>query len=196
LAWILGPADVAVRRAELPGDVPHRRDKVWGVNPTLLLALVLAVLVTLAGVLAALLLKERARSREALARTRSEAAELRARVDALAAHAAAQDRIRREPEEFVITHLGEPEDEDEYATPAGRGTDGRIDGKLFADLVLRESLVKAAALTHGVRRALAPETRNRIRFEMKREIKRAKRSRKDEFRQVRDEMRARARAAR
>ncbi|RJS47377.1 hypothetical protein [Nocardioides cavernaquae] len=160
-------------------------------NPTLLLALVLVVLVTLAGVLAALLLKERARSREALARTRSEAAELRARVDALAAHAAAQDRARREPEEFVITHLGEPEPED-YVGP----TATRIDGKLFADLVLRESLVKAAALTHGVRRALAPETRNRIRFEMKREVKRAKRSRKDEFRQVRDEMRARARAAR
>jgi hypothetical protein len=163
------------------------------VNPTLLLALVLVVLVTLAGVLAALLLKERARSREALARTRSEAAELRARVDALAAHAAAQDRARREPEEFVITHLGEPEDEDAlFSGP----TATRIDGKLFADLVLRESIVKAAALTHGVRRALAPETRNRIRFEMKREVKRAKRSRKDEFRQVRDEMRARARAAR
>lgn len=160
-------------------------------NPTLLLTLVLVVLVTLAGVLAALLLKERARSREALAKTRSEAAELRVRVDALAAHAAAQDRARREPEEFVITHLGEP-DPDDYAEP----TATRIDGKLFADLVLRESLVKAAALTHGVRRALAPETRNRIRFEMKREVKRAKRSRKDEFRQVRDEMRARARAAR
>jgi hypothetical protein len=161
------------------------------VNPTLLLTLVLVVLVTLVGVLAALLLKERARSREALAKTRSEAAELRVRVDALAAHAAAQDRARREPEEFVITHLGEP-DPDDYAEP----TATRIDGKLFADLVLRESLVKAAALTHGVRRALAPETRNRIRFEMKREVKRAKRSRKDEFRQVRDEMRARARAAR
>jgi hypothetical protein len=175
--------------------VHGRRDKVWGVNPTLLLALVLAVLVTLAGVLAALLLKERVRSREALARTRSEAAELRVRVDALAAHAAAQDRARREPEEFVITHLGEPEDEDEDAL-FSEPTATRIDGKLFADLVLRESIVKAAALTHGVRRALAPETRNRIRFEMKREVKRARRSRKDEFRQVRDELRARARAAR
>jgi hypothetical protein len=161
------------------------------VNPTLLLALVLVVLVTLAGVLAALLLKERARSREAMAKTQAEATELRARVDALAAHAAAQDRARREPEEFVITHLGEPE-EDTYSAPV----ETRIDGKLFADLVLRESIVKAAALTHGVRRALSPESRNRIRFEMKREIKRAKRSRKDEFRQVRDEMRARARAAR
>jgi hypothetical protein len=173
--------------------VQDRRDKVWGVNPTLLLVLVLAVLVMLAGALAALLLKERARSREALVKTRAEAAELRVRVDALAAHAAAQDRARREPEEFVITHLGEPDPEDEsYTAP----TASRIDGRLFADLVLRESLVKAAAFTHGVRRALAPETRNRIRFEMKREVKRAKRSRKDEFRQVRDEMRARARAAR
>lgn len=163
-------------------------------NPTLLLALVLAVLVTLAGVLAALLLKERARSREALAKTQTEAADLRARVDALAARATAQERARREPEEFVITHLGEPDPEDDFANPAA-GNQGRIDGKLFVDLVVRESVVKAAALTHGVRRALAPEVRNRIRFEMKREIKRARRSRKDEFRQVRDEMRARARAA-
>jgi hypothetical protein len=71
----------------------------------------------------------------------------------------------------------------------------KIDGRLFADVVLRESVVKAAALGHGVRRALAPEVRNRIRFEMKREVKRSRRARKDEYRRVRDEIRARERAA-
>ena len=37
-------------------------------------------------------------------------------------------------------------------------------------MVLRETVVKAASLAHGVRRGLAPATRNRIRFEMKQEV--------------------------
>ena len=154
-----------------------------------LLAALVAALVAVAWALFVALRRERERAAVELARTRSEAAELRARVEALAAQAA---RVAAaQPEEFVITHLGEPDDDDEL-----RAIDGsqRIDGKLFADLVLRESLVKAAALGHGVRRALAPETRNRIRFEMKREVKRSKRARKDEYRRVREEIRARERA--
>ena len=51
--------------------------------------------------------------------------------------------------------------------------------------MLRESLVKAASLGYGVRRALAPETRNRIRFEMKREVKRSRRQRRAELKEVR-----------
>lgn len=156
-----------------------------------LLAALVAGLAALAWALFVALRRERERAAAELARTRSEAAELRARVEALAAQAALAGRAAHaEPEEFVITHLGEP-DEDEL----GPGDDTRIDRRLFADLVLRESLVKAAALGHGVRRALAPETRNRIRFEMKREVKRSKRARKDEYRRVREEIRARERAA-
>ena len=156
-----------------------------------LLAALVAGLAALAWVLFVALRRERERAAAELARTRSEAAELRARVEALAAQAALAGRAARaEPEEFVITHLGEPDD-----VELGAVEETRIDGKLFADLVLRESLVKAAALGHGVRRALAPETRNRIRFEMKREVKRSKRARKDEYRRVREEIRARERAA-
>ncbi|HSX67773.1 hypothetical protein [Nocardioides sp.] len=154
-----------------------------------LLALVLVVLaaVCVAGVV--LVRRERERTESELARTRAEAAELRAKVEALARAA----QVVREPEEFVITRVGEEPDNDDIAP--GTAAPQRIDGRLFLDLVARESVVKAAALGHGVRRALAPEVRNRIRFEMKREVKRSRRARKDEYRRVRDEIRARERAA-
>ena len=61
----------------------------------------------------------------------------------------------------------------------------RVDSALFADLVLRETVVKAASLTHGLRRALAPEVRNRIRFEMGREVKRARKQRRADLKAAR-----------
>jgi hypothetical protein len=69
-----------------------------------------------------------------------------------------------------------------------------VPGPLFADLVLRESVVQAASLASGLRRALAPETRNRIRFEMKREVKRARKQRRADLRRARREWEARQRA--
>jgi hypothetical protein len=90
------------------------------------------------------------------------------------------------PEEYVITRLGsEPESE---PVPM-------VEPRLFADLVLRESVVKAAALAYGVRRGLAPANRNRIWFEMRREVKRARKERKAEEREAIREWRARQRAA-
>ena len=160
-------------------------------NPDLLVPAALALGVVLALVLLAVLLRDRSKVRAELVATRAEAAELRSRIDALAVQVAAS---RREPEEFVITHLGE----DGFETgPEGlpQPEDQRIDGKLFADLVLRETVVKAAALGHGVRRAMAPETRNRIRFEIKREVRRSRKARKEETRQVRREMQDRRRQA-
>ena len=159
-------------------------------NPDLLIPAALALVVVLALAILVLLVRDRSRVRAELAATRAEAAELRARIDALAVQIVA---ARREPEEFVITHLGE---DDADAELSGALTeDGRIDGKLFADLVLRETVVKAAALGHGVRRAMAPETRNRIRFEIKREVKRSRKARKEETKQVRREMQDRRRQA-
>ena len=71
----------------------------------------------------------------------------------------------------------------------------RIETALFADLVLRETVVKAASLAHGVRRALGPEPRNRIRFEMRQELRSARkrrlRLRKELLRQARAAERAR-----
>lgn len=90
--------------------------------------------------------------------------------------------------EYVITHLGEPEQEPEIeAVPA-------VAPGLFADLVLRETVVQTASLFHGVRRALSPETRNRIRFEMRREVKRSRKQRRADLRTARREWEARQRA--
>ena len=91
-----------------------------------------------------------------------------------------------DPTEYVITAIGsEPDPE---LVPE------RIDGRLFADIVLREAVVRAASLAHGVRRAVAPETRNRIRFEMRREVKRSRRQRRADLKAARRDWQARQRA--
>lgn len=155
----------------------------------LLLGLLAGVLALAVGVLALALRRARREATAQAERTRTEAAELRARVDALAV--AMQPVPAVTTEEFVITHLGEADAEDVAPQP----TVTRIEGRLFADIVLRESVVKVASFGHGLRRALAPETRNRIRFEMKREVKRSRKQRKVFLRDVRREAAARQRAA-
>lgn len=82
--------------------------------------------------------------------------------------------------EYVITTVGAAE-EQQADTP-------------FAQLVLRESVVMAASWAEGVRRALSPETRNRIRFQMKQQVKQARKARKAEIKQLRKELRTRKRA--
>lgn len=70
-----------------------------------------------------------------------------------------------------------------------------VPGPQFVDMMLRESLVRTASIAAGLRRALAPEVRNRIRFEMKREVKRSRKQRKVDMKQARREWEARQRAA-
>jgi hypothetical protein len=140
-------------------------------------------------VLCLMLLFTTVQSRRAWARERAGAqadvADLRARLEEL-------ERERRAPTvateaEFVITGLGsEPEPEP--------GPAAAVDGAAFADTVLRETVVKAASLAHGVRRGLAPATRNRIRFEMKQEVRRARRQRRADLKQAQRDLHARQRA--
>ncbi|MBD8869761.1 hypothetical protein [Nocardioides donggukensis] len=158
------------------------------VPAALTLAVALAALCGLLLLLLARSRRDRDRVRAEADRSRAESADLRARVDALAELVAARDRPGPEPE-YLITRVGEQGPADPL--PPG---DGRIEGRLFADIVLRESVVKAAALAHGVRLAMRPETRNRIRFEMRREVKRARRDRRDQLRSLRRERQARQRA--
>ncbi len=160
-------------------------------SPAPWLAALLAALAALAAVAA--LLRSRTRGRRALEQVLAQTEELRGEVEALRRSARA---VEGGGLPYVITGVGEDEDDDEDecrdspaerepgAAPATRpaSADGRIDGRLFADLVLRESVVKSAGLVHGVRRALAPETRHRIRFEMARELKRARRQRRADLR--------------
>jgi hypothetical protein len=146
--------------------------------------LALGVLALLVLVLVVAHQATRSRTRRELLAAQAEAAFLRKQVEEIQLRLAERDRT-----DYVITRLGE-----EPAEPAPVQPPGRIDGSLFADLLLRESVVKAAALVHGVRRGLAPEVRNRIRFEVRREVKRARRARRAETREARREWEARQRA--
>ena len=80
------------------------------------------------------------------------------------------------------------EDDDETLVPTPLGSDEdpepaeRVDREMFWDLLLRESVVRAAAVGHGVRAVLDPRARNRIRFEVRQEIKRARKQRRSEER--------------
>ncbi len=66
-----------------------------------------------------------------------------------------------------------------------------VPDRVVLSATLGEPLVKAVALGHGVRRALAPQTRNRIRFAMRREVKRARKVRRREMREAWREMKTR-----
>ena len=164
-------------------------------NPDLLVPGALVALLVLVLVLFGWLMRDRRRTHAALGAARAEARQALAEVAALRVRVTAAEP-RPEATEFVITDLGEGEGLDPVAGAPYPSVDAqKIDGKLFADLVLRETVVKAAAFGHGVRRAMRPESRNRIRFEVRREIKRSRKERKDEFKQVRREMRDRQRAS-
>jgi hypothetical protein len=90
------------------------------------------------------------------------------------------------PVEFVITDLGR---EREPAEPV------HLDAPAFADVVLKETVVKAASFAHGVRRGLAPAARNRIRFEMKQEVRRSRKQRRADLKAAQRDLRARQRGA-
>jgi hypothetical protein len=149
---------------------------------------VAGALALVALVLAVALLRARSRTERVLAEARAEIAVLRDQVAALERRI---DRPKPVPEaSFVITDLGreqQPEQVDAEPVPT-------VGTALFADLVLRETVVKAASLAHGVRRALDPESRNRIRFEMRREVKRARKQRKVDTREAVREWQERQRA--
>ena len=152
-----------------------------------------AVAVATVALVLALLAHRRARRAEALAASLSERVAVSSTPAAQAPPVADSDTAA-----FVITQVGSPR-------PAGTTGDEPvagavpvatpIDGRLFADIVARETVVKAAGWTHGLRRALSPETRNRIRFEVRQETRRAGRERRAEMKQALREFRARERAA-
>jgi hypothetical protein len=119
-------------------------------------------------------------SRESVERLQDRVEELSRAMDVPAPH-------RPPGQEFVITSLGD-------ASPAA--TDGQGEspaqpsGPGFASLAARESLIRAVSLGHGVRRALSAESRNRIRFEVGREIRAARKLRRRELKEARRHLRA------
>ena len=141
------------------------------------------ILVTLALLGSALVLTRRDRShvQDQLAAAYAMVAVLEERVRALeeAGNAEPASGATSEPPTYVISRIAEPAGLD---GPAPVPVDHRIDGSLFADLVLRESMVKGISLAYGVGRALSPETRNRIRFLMRQEVRRSRKQRRSDVR--------------
>lgn len=91
-----------------------------------------------------------------------------------------------EQADFVITHVGEP-DADVEAVP--------VPDRLVLSATLGEPLVKVAAFSHGVRRALSARSRNRIWFEMRSEVRASRRRRRQLRKRLEREYRARLRHA-
>jgi hypothetical protein len=89
---------------------------------------------------------------------------------------------------FVITHVGE--DDSEQALDALPVPD-----RLVLSATLGEPLVKVAAFSHGLRRALSAESRNRIWFEMRREVRASRRRRRQLRKRLEREYRAHLRSA-
>lgn len=148
-----------------------------------------ACAVALVALVVALLAHRRARRAEALVASLAEHVAVPSGPVAQAPPVAESDTAA-----FVITQVGTPREVD--APPAVPLPVARpIDGRLFTDIVARETVVKAAGWTHGLRRALSAETRNRIRFEVRQETRRAGRGRRAEMKQALREFRARERAA-
>jgi type II secretory pathway pseudopilin PulG len=156
----------------------------------LVVAVVLAVLAGAAAVTLGVVLSRTRRDQQALARElaagRAEQATLRARLDGLAVHAPVAHAAAPPAEDvsdFVITTL-----------PGGAGEpltgEEPLPGRSFVTVAAGESLVRAATLVQGLRRALAAESRNRIRFEMAREVKRARKQRRRDLRDARRRPRA------
>lgn len=149
--------------------------------------------------------------RRSAMRTRTELVEVRAQ--------AARDRLelaalgaRLEAAEAEAAHLRqaalEPVDSGSGVLITSVGTQSRVDPDVplvierpevqgtVVDREVVERLVRVAGLTHGIRRALSPAARNRIRFEYKQAVKQARKHRRAETRVAVREYRAKVRAAR
>ena len=130
-----------------------------------------------------------------LARMRTQLSAMRRELDL--ASIEPQDDPQPVAARYVITEVGEPACPGPVSEsePVPVVVAEPIDGRLFTDIVVRETVVKAQGLVYGPRRTLDPATRNRIRFEMKREIKRARKQRRDDLKAALRDFQARERAA-
>ena len=143
---------------------------------TVVVLLLLAVFLTRAA-------RARRRLEEELAASREELAAVQRRLDALARRI--EPRPVADATEYVITTAGEPDPED----VAGAAPPVPVSGRQFASMALGESLVTVFSFGHGVRRALSAENRNRIGFEMRREVRRSRKQRRRAEKEARRHLR-------
>jgi hypothetical protein len=137
-------------------------------------------------VLLVMLIRSRAESRRELALAVAETAELRSRLDALSEQlersvASAPAQVGEAA--YVITNAGEPRPEP------------TVPDRVVLSATVGEPLVKVVSFGHGLRRALSAESRNRIWFEVRREVRRARKQRRRETKEAWRRMQAEERAA-
>jgi hypothetical protein len=154
-------------------------------------AVIVALLATRAG---------RRRWQAELDSARADVASLTARLDAIdSSRAHEQPSAAAAPtQEFVITslpdgpaplHLAEPVEDRGTSTSRSASESAERTIGQFAAVAVGESLVRLVSLGFGVRRALSAESRNRIRFEMRREVKRARRQRRRDLKEAKRHLR-------
>lgn len=170
-------------------------------NPWVYVALAAAVVVAVPACVAAL--RAGRRSRAELASRLSEAqrkvAALGERVEALTNEVvetrqlAEEQTARRDVAPFLITGLVERSEGDRQAQVV-QAIEASSPHWVPAK-PLREALVRTVSLGHGVRRALSPDSRDRILLEMRAEVRRSRRQRKAELKAVRKYLRDRRRSA-
>ena len=146
--------------------------------------------------------RERRRLAAQVASAHADVEALRARVEELLRELStrAPDATGVEAREFVITSLpdgtlrGTPATTHDAPPRQTTGTATPLSAGQFASVALGESLVRMLSLGYGVRRALTAENRNRIRFEMRREVKRSRRQRRRDLKEAKRHLRADERA--
>jgi hypothetical protein len=160
------------------------------------IVLALVVLAVAALRLARSVRQARSQTEALLAAAAHDADALREQLAGIEAELAAQQAVAQRRDRTPVTVV----DDREYViTDLGDDRGPRVPARVvpapvFTDILIRESVIKTAALAAGLRRALSAEARNRIRFEMKREVKRSRKQRRSDLRQARREFEARQRA--
>ena len=160
-----------------------------------LIALAVAALVLVGLVLVALVAGVgRRRLRDELEASRRDVAALRDRLDALSRQVdrgTDQDRSagERAGQEYVITTLPDGTAQGRVPVPREEPPAPGLSAGAFASVALGESLVRMLSFGYGVRRALSAENRNRNRFEMQREVQRARRQRRRDLKEAKRHLR-------
>ena len=155
-------------------------------------ALVLIVAAAAAGLLATaflcvllVVLAGRRRLRRELGDSLARIEELARKVEQMQtpAPAPAPLPVTRDETEYLITSVGRRSP----AEPAAVAE--KVTAEQFLSIAVGESLVRILSLGYGVRRALSAENRNRIRFEVRREIRRSRKQRRRDLKEARHHLR-------
>lgn len=141
--------------------------------------------------------RSRAELRTELVAARHDVRHLTERLEALTAEVAdarrmADERARQEVAPLVVTGVVAEPDEDLVPRDAQIVHAIATSKPQWVPAApLREALIKTVSVTHGVRRALSADNRDRIMLEMRVEVRRSRRLRKAEMKAVRKYLRER-----